>query len=345
MLLFNPQYGYLEGMVRGFKNGLLNQTEYQALTQCDSLEDLKIHLAGTSYGTFLNDEAAVVSSSLISARLRDKMVAEFEHMRNHSSGDLSKFLDFISYQYMIDNVCLLINGTLNRRQLSELVPKCHPLGIFEQMEAVTIAQTPGELYNSILIDTPLSEFFNGFSEADLDEMNIEIIRNTLYKNWIEAFYKLCKDIGGCTEETMCPILEFEADRRAFLITINSFGTELTKDAREKLYPECGTLYPYGLTMLGKCDDFEQVRQVADTFQNYRSLFDGVGQGASDFTLEDKFFKHEVKINTLVFMRQFTFASFYSWIKLKEQECRNIVWISECIAQKHKAKINNYIPIH
>jgi len=45
MLLFNPQYGYLEGMVRGFKNGLLNQTEYQALTQCDSLEDLKIHLA------------------------------------------------------------------------------------------------------------------------------------------------------------------------------------------------------------------------------------------------------------------------------------------------------------
>jgi len=49
------------------------------------------------------------------------------------------------------------------------------------MEAVTIAQTPGELYNSILIDTPLSEFFSGFSEADLDEMNIEIIRNTLYK--------------------------------------------------------------------------------------------------------------------------------------------------------------------
>ena len=49
------------------------------------------------------------------------------------------------------------------------------------MEAVTIAQTPGELYNSILIDTPLSEFFSGFSEADLDEMNIEIIRNTLFK--------------------------------------------------------------------------------------------------------------------------------------------------------------------
>ena len=45
MLLFNASYGYLEGLVRGFKNGLLSQAEYQALTQCDSLEDLKIHLS------------------------------------------------------------------------------------------------------------------------------------------------------------------------------------------------------------------------------------------------------------------------------------------------------------
>ena len=79
---------------------------------------------------------------------------------------------------------------------------------------------------------------------------------------------------------MCPLLEFEADRRAFLITINSFGTELTKDTREKLYPSCGKLYPQGLKMLSNCDDFEQVRQVADSYANYRALFDGVGQGQS-----------------------------------------------------------------
>lgn len=56
---------------------------------------------------------------------------------------------------MIDNVILLITGTLHQRAISELVPKCHPLGSFEQMEAVNIAQTPAELYNAILVDTPL----------------------------------------------------------------------------------------------------------------------------------------------------------------------------------------------
>lgn len=62
------------------------------------------------------------------------------------------------YSYMIDNVILLITGTLHQRSISELVPKCHPLGSFEQMEAVNIAQTPAELYNAILVDTPLGEW-------------------------------------------------------------------------------------------------------------------------------------------------------------------------------------------
>lgn len=44
------------------------------------------------------------------------------------------------------------------------------------------------------------------SEQDLDEMNIEIIRNTLYKAYLEAFYKFCKKIGGTTADTMCEIL-------------------------------------------------------------------------------------------------------------------------------------------
>jgi len=59
------------------------------------------------------------------------------------------------YSYMIDNIVLLITGTLHQRAISELIPKCHPLGSFEQMEAIHIASSPAELYNAVLVDTPL----------------------------------------------------------------------------------------------------------------------------------------------------------------------------------------------
>jgi len=60
-------------------------------------------------------------------------------------------------------------------------------------------------------------------------------------------------------------VQFEADRRAFIITINSFGTELSRDDRFKLYPRCGKLNPDGLHALSRADDYEQVKAVAEFY--------------------------------------------------------------------------------
>ena len=53
---------------------------------------------------------------------------------------------------------------------------------------------------------------------------------------------------------------------------------------------------------------------------------------------------QVRLMKNSFMQQFQFGVFYGYVKLKEQESRNIVWIAECVAQRHRAKIDSYIPI-
>jgi V-type H+-transporting ATPase subunit d len=50
-----------------------------------------------------------------------------------------------------------------------------------------------------------------------------------------------------------------------MITINSFGTELSKDDRVKLFPTCGKLNPEGLSVLAKADHYDEVKAVADYY--------------------------------------------------------------------------------
>jgi len=247
-------------------------------------------------------------------------------------------MDYLTYGYMIDNVALLITGTLHERDTRELLERCHPLGWFETMPVLSVATNIEELYNSVLIETPLAPYFKGsLSHQDLDELNIEIVRNTLYKNYLEDFYNFVttdSDIAGTpTSEVMSEMLEFEADRRAINITLNSFGTELSKTDRKKLYPSFGRLYPEGTLMLSRADDIEGVRLAVEGVSDYKSYFDqtGLGQGGNigagnmsggtggdNKSLEDLFYQKEMEISKGAFTRQFTYAIVYAWVKLREQ---------------------------
>jgi V-type H+-transporting ATPase subunit d len=119
-------------------------------------------------------------------------------------------------------------------------------------------------------------------------MNIEIIRSNLYKAYLEDFNAFCASIGGTTAEVMAEILkvrrstppppsapldtaaatnvltrQFEADRRCVTIALNSFGREITKDDRAKIYPSFGNLGPEGLMALGRADSADAVRTAVD----------------------------------------------------------------------------------
>jgi len=153
---------------------------------------------------------------------------------------------------------------------------------------------------------------------------------------------------------MHKILAFEADRRTVNITINSFNTELSKEQRAKLFPAIGRLWPEGNNQLARADEIDQVRLACENISEYRAFFNdlgsaqGNGGGYDDLAtasyLEDRFFRMEVHLNKQSFMQQFQYGIFYSYMKLKEQEIRNLTWIAECIAQDAKDRIQDFIPI-
>lgn len=125
-----------------------------------------------------------------------------------------------------------------------------------------------DLYETVLIDTPIGTYFSQFLEESasgermdgtsdvrnvLEEIQMELIKNSMLKLWLEDFYNFCQvrllllqgnwlitthwandgaldlqKVGGDTAVIMGEILNARADRIAINITLNSFGTPLNE---------------------------------------------------------------------------------------------------------------------
>ncbi|EGW30683.1 vacuolar ATP synthase subunit D [Spathaspora passalidarum NRRL Y-27907] len=347
-LYFNINNGYLEGVVRGYKSGLLTTNQYVNLTQCDNLEDLKLQLSSTDYGNFMANYSGPLSTSVLQDNLSKKLFQQFQYVKSQSSGKLTKFMNYINYGYMIDNVILMITGTLHERDKSEILRKCNPLGWFDTLPTLSIATDIESLYSTVLIDTPLAPFFkNCVSADDLDDLNIEIIRNKLYKNYLESFVEfVTSEFDGPDQEIMIRLLTLEADKRVINITLNSLNnSDLSSEDKLSLFPSYGKLYPTYHLQLSQAEDIEQLKSIVEYIGDYKDIFNESGDASGLRGLGDWFYLLEMQFCRNAFTQQFTLSTVYAWLKSKEQEIRNITWIAECIAQNQKNRIDSYISVY
>ena len=79
---------------------------------------------------------------------------------------------------MIDNVVLLITGTLHERDTHELLERCHPLGVFDTLPALCVATNVEELYQSVLVETPLGVY--SLNTRIFELANLQLYSSTLF---------------------------------------------------------------------------------------------------------------------------------------------------------------------
>lgn len=324
------EHGYLEAIVRGLKLGLITKAQYTSFCQCETLEDLKVQLNATEYGEMLQMQpGGPLTTSVLGECLMQRYVADFRYLRQNAVGKVARLLDYIMYEHQIDNVIMVITAIMHNSLqhfsngnigsvvgtntgiplVEEVAGRCHPLGLFDALPALLVANSVSEIYNTVLVETPLGPYFRSvcLSEKDLEPgESLEIIRHAVHRAYLEDFYRfITVECDAASAQTLGRILSFEADRRTLTIAINAVFSSssgayseksestksseassvidggnnyLAKEQRAQLVPAFGILYDSGLaSRLIRAEDTSQLRQIIDDspVPEYRSLVEAV----------------------------------------------------------------------
>jgi V-type H+-transporting ATPase subunit d len=66
---FNIHHGFPEALVRGMRSSFLSDTDYHHLTQCESLDDVRLNLTESDFQECLADASTLTPASLQKAAI------------------------------------------------------------------------------------------------------------------------------------------------------------------------------------------------------------------------------------------------------------------------------------
>ena len=66
---FNIHHGFIEALIRGMRSSFLSDPDYHHITQCETLEDVKLNMSETDYADAVADLSVLTPSGIQSAAI------------------------------------------------------------------------------------------------------------------------------------------------------------------------------------------------------------------------------------------------------------------------------------
>jgi len=177
------------------------------------------------------------------------------------------------------------------------------------------------------------------------DFKAEQIKNHLKKIWISELHAYClENLTDTSKEVMDDLLKFESDCMTLQIVYNSLDIKGLSgkegQERKKFINNLGYLYPDRDAKLTEVSSFENLKEAVKN-TDYEAMLNEVTdlpnkEKQSEFSsagksIDDVMLIEKAKKYSMAFENQFHYGVFYAYIKIKEQEIKNIIWLAELVS--------------
>jgi len=354
---FAIEDGFPEALVRGQKLVLLKDVHYEHLKTLPNLAEVKSYLEEEcDYSdVWENSNVLNVTDTSIKRGLEKRVADEFEFFEKNSVGSLHKFLWYLRVPYMIDNTVSMIEGIRNHKKEHDLDANLNPLGIYPELRNLkSEKEDPNVLYETVLVESPLCDYFLRLLEGNtaytkmeqiggfFQEKHAEVLRSVLKKFWIEDFIQFCEGLNGISADNMIHLLKTEADFMTINVIYNTFKDEKKQreEQRKFLLPACGYFYPdCHYHFLKECDTFDDLKAKCAISKRYQDIVDNIPDPTQEAvqtnapSIDDLMMKERIRLHRITYDEQANYSVFMSYLELRNQEIKNINWLCSCITTK------------
>ena len=357
LLCYNRENGQLDAFLRGFYSKLLKKDTYKKFQECERLDDIIACLDDTVYEKYFEDEQKFTDIKSFVIQFKRALAEDYKLFYRYASPLARKFIDYLSYESIIDNIILLLQFSVEERSKPDVINMLDPLGWNNDLELLLHFNGElTELFRIVLFDTPVGPYFerylellrDGNSELNftLDQIDFELMRVCLIRFWLEDYYNFVCSLNSngaqaTTRQYLSDVLKKEADYLLLNVTLNTLHGTNKNDIsrREQLFANFGYLYPDITNEARKFHIDSMLPKLLTTYPEYKEAFlAGCAQyqnkknnNSANYSFEDIMYKNMLNVYDEAFSYQMNFGIFHAYKRIREQESRNILWAAEMVS--------------